>query len=437
MRFLSTFDQRCYWLLVIVTVNVPGFTQFDTSGKTKDLGLFNPQSISHILLTLLITGVTFVFFFSRRSPAAFRLVTMRLVPILALYALFLVTSLPWALKDLALSVYRLSEWVLGIVLVVGLFASSPERTDKLTSELLFRIAAVIITIVAIVAIISPDLALESISGDTGFLEYRFGGSVYPPNTVGTLAGIALYYVILFKRGWWRLVLISFFGAALVFTYSRGALLAFITSYFLVGILFGKLSTRLLNLMAALLACVGAMMYQEKIVSVLSRGGSTGSLTAASGRLMIWAAGIKMFMVHPFRGWGFISGVRRHVQDYYQNSTFAPQHLHNEILQAIVSGGVFAGILLLFIFFTTLVRGFRQVRASMWQQFLLCAFIQIFFHAVEGPVFSAEYMPIGACALICVTSLALVQYYGLPREPEIHASDDRQARNALPVLENAY
>jgi O-antigen ligase len=436
MGFFSTFDRRCYWLLLIVTVNVPGFTAFDASGKTKDFGLFNPQSISHILLTLLVFGAAFVFFATRQSPAAIRLVRMRLSLVLCLFTVFLCTSLPWLAKDVVLSVYRIGEWALGIALVVGLFASSPERTDKLTSELLFRIAAAIIVIVAIAAVISPELALESISGDTGFLEYRFGGSVYPPNTVGTLAGIALYYVILFKRGWQRLFLIAFFGAALVFTYSRGALIAFVLGYFLVGILFGKLLIRLLNIMAAVAACAVALVYQDKIVSVLSRGGSAGSLTAASGRLMIWAAGWQMFLVHPLRGWGFISGVRRHIQDYYASSTFAPQHLHNEILQAIVSGGIVTGIILILIFSVALVRGFRHVRASLWQQFILCAFIQVTFHAVEGPVFSAEYLPIGAVALICVTSLALVQQYGLPQEEPRNVKYQETTRKALPVLEGA-
>jgi O-antigen ligase len=436
MRFFSTFDRRCYWLLLIVTVNVPGFTAFDASGKTKDFGLFNPQSISHILLTLLVGGAAFVFFVTRQSPAAIRLVRMRLTLVLVLYAVFLCTALPWPPKDVALSIYRIAEWGLGIALVVGLFASSPERTDKLTSELLYRIAAAIIVIVAIVAVISPELALQSIDGDTGFLTFRFGGSVYPPNTVGTLAGIALYYVILFKRGWPRLFLIGFFGAALVFTYSRGALIAFVFSYFIVGILFGTLLTRMLNIMAAFAACAIGLVYQDKVVSVLSRGGSTGSLTAASGRLMIWLAGWKMFLVHPFRGWGFISGIRRHIQDYYTNSTFAPQHLHNELLQAIVSGGILTGIILILIFSVALIRGFRHVRASLWQQFILCATIQVIFHAVEGPVFSAEFLPIGAVALICVTSLALVQQYGLPQEDARDVNDQEITRKALPVLEGA-
>lgn len=54
MKFLSTFDRRCYWLLLIFTINVPGFILFDPTGKSHDLGLFHPRSISHIALRFLV-----------------------------------------------------------------------------------------------------------------------------------------------------------------------------------------------------------------------------------------------------------------------------------------------------------------------------------------------------------------------------------------------
>src|SRR5271154_6482277 len=141
MELLSTFDRRCYWLLLIVTVNVPGFTPFDPTGRSHDLGLFNPQSLSHIALTLLVAVAAFFFFLSKRSVTAVPLVVKRLRLLVILYVLFFCASLPWAMKDVALSVYRLSEWGLAFALVIGLSGSSPERTDILTSRLIFRIAA--------------------------------------------------------------------------------------------------------------------------------------------------------------------------------------------------------------------------------------------------------------------------------------------------------
>jgi O-antigen ligase len=413
MRSVFNFDRRCYWLFLIFAVNVPGFTKFDVTGRTHDLGLVNPQSISHVALTLLVACCALIIFLSRQTYAAFAQVRKSLVVLLSLYVLFLLTSLPWEAKDVVLSVYRLFEWGLAILLTVGLFASSPEQTDKLSAELLFRIAATVLCIVALIALISPDLALQTISEETGFVDYRFGGAVYPPNTVGTLAGIALYYVILFRRGGRRMVEALFFAAALVLTYSRGALIAFAIGYFVVGILFGRPLVRLFNILIALTVCAMAVLYQDKLIAILSRGKSVGSLTAASGRLMIWTAGWRMFLVHPFRGWGFVSGVRHYLPKYYFNTTFAPQHLHNEFLQAVVSGGLIAGLFVVAVFGTGLYRGFRLVRLSLWQQFLLCAFIQVFIHSLEGPVFCAEYMTVGACGLICVTSFGLVQRYCLP------------------------
>jgi O-antigen ligase len=200
------------------------------------------------------------------------------------------------------------------------------------------------------------------------------------------------------------------------TYSRGALLAFLIGLFLLGVMFGKPLARLLYLTTALVAAIVALIYQDKVVAVLSRGRSSGSLTAASGRLMIWASGWRMFLARPLLGWGFIAGVKRHISDFYSNTTFAPQHLHNEFLQGAASGGFLAGLLLVAIFFSLLVQAARHSPATLEQQFLLFVVLQVFFHGLEGPVFSAEFQPVGACALLCLTSLALVDHYGTPRAP---------------------
>lgn len=153
------------------------------------------------------------------------------------------------------------------------------------------------------------------------------------------------------------------------------------------------------------------------MALLSRGKSTGSLTTASGRLAIWLAGWKMFLIHPFRGWGYVTGVKYHILSYYPDTTFAPEHLHNELLQAIVSGGIFAGILLIIVYFRALLSGIRQARLSTWQMFLFFAFIQILGHAVEGPILSDVFTAESVCALVCITSFAIVQRYGLPAEPK--------------------
>lgn len=413
MRTAPRFDRRCYWLLLIITINVPGFTAFDTTGRTRDFGLFNPQSISRIILMMIAGGFTVLFYLTRKSYAAIPLVRKRLTLLFIVYIVFFLASLPWTSKEVALSFYRLAEWGLAISLVIGLYASSPERTDKLSAELVFRIAALIPIIVGIFAVFAPKLALQAIVEDTGFLDFRYGGVVYPPNTVGSMSAIALYYVLLFHKGLKRVFLVILFGSTLILTYSRGALISFIIGYVLVNMLFGKVLSKLLTLLGMVGVGALALVYQDKVITLLSRGTSVGSLTAASGRLMIWLAGLKMFFVHPIRGWGFVAGVKDHILDYYTSSTFAPEHLHNELLQALVSGGIIAGILISLIYLTALVRGIRQARMSLWQQFLLFAFFQMVAHSIEGPVFSYVFTADGMCTLICILSFALVKQYSLP------------------------
>jgi hypothetical protein len=41
-----------YWIFVAYAVGVPNFVKFDGSGRTHEFGLFNPTSISTIILTL-------------------------------------------------------------------------------------------------------------------------------------------------------------------------------------------------------------------------------------------------------------------------------------------------------------------------------------------------------------------------------------------------
>jgi O-antigen ligase len=421
MRTTSTFAKRCYWLFFIFAVNVPGFTPFDTTGKSRNFGLFNPQSISRIIVTFVVAGLAAMFFTTRRARAEMPLVRRQLNLLVLFFILMLICSIPWGFKDLALSAYRLLEWALAIALMIGMYGSSPERTDKLTAELVFRISVTVVGIVTVFAVFAPDLAWSSIGPDTGFVEDRFGGSVFFPNTVGTLSAIALYYISLFKTGYTKYFLMAFFAATLILTYSRGALLAFVASYFFFGLIYGRTTQRLGTMILVVMASAAGLFYQDKILKVLARGQSVSGLKTASGRLLIWAAGFKMFTVHPLMGWGFIAAIKEHFPDYYSSTTFAPEHSHNELLQSLMSGGIIAGVLVTVIYVVAAFRAARQARSSLWQQFLFFAFIQVCVHAIEGPLFSFGFNVISSIPLVCITSFALVSRYGLPKQTGLEST----------------
>jgi len=77
---------------------------------------------------------------------------------------------------------------------------------------------------------------------------------------------------------------------------------------------------------------------EKVVGLVAKSGSLQELTTATGRTDIWAEASKFVAQRPLTGWGLNSG-----------PALLPNHsqaTHNAVMNASLSGGIFAGLAML-------------------------------------------------------------------------------------------
>ena len=92
---------------------------------------------------------------------------------------------------------------------------------------------------------------------------------------------------------------------------------------------------------------------EDLLSGVSKSGSSSELSSATGRDEIWKYGIEQIKASPVFGYGY--GAARFIM--YNHS----YHCHNVVLNAMMAGGVVAGVLLLLQMFYVLWGMFFQPR----------------------------------------------------------------------------
>jgi hypothetical protein len=402
---------RFYYLLFIAfAVNVPGVMAFDQTGLTHNEGLFNLQSASRIVLAALVGMAFFACVcvgkrvriaqaFTRRSTVAFGL----------MYALFLASCFLNA-SGIAVALFRIFEWLL-LLLIIEAWSQriAPEERPYAVTRAFFVICAVSFAMVAVGLIVAPKLALTSLSNDEAGFEFRLGGSVIHPNRLGVLAGIALWYFILFKRHLTRVFGVALCSTVLVLTYSRTA----IAGVMLTGpafAIFGSVRQRMRALAVCVVAIAVALASEDKIWTFLQRGQGSENLQSASERVAVWGAGLNMLRERPLVGFGYISGVKEQLSHAVTTLWWIPPHAHNELLQTAVSAGIFCAVLLLIIYWQ-IARRIIALPKSPLRTFLLLTFVQLAAYAMQGPVLSYEMSSLGAMLLalyLCIPPKAKLQ-----------------------------
>ncbi len=181
---------------------------------------------------------------------------------------------------------------------------------------------------------------------------RLGG-VGHPNSVARTAIIGLIitvYLLRTKELPWLLCvgLLMFFGWGTILTQSRTASIAGLVA---VVLLFSdKLTIRattatvtigIVGLVTALFALFAMGLEDQlidKVVGKISKSGNATELLTGTGRTEIWAESIRQIADRPLIGYGFNAGP-------VLLFNFA-QSNHNAVLYAAMSGGVFAGLLMI-------------------------------------------------------------------------------------------
>lgn len=291
-----------YWIFVAYAVGIPGFMKFDGTGRTHDLGLFNPASLSAIALTLFCA-----FVFASVTILSHRRILLRRVDFsmwlwIALLIIFIIASVlqprnnsgPPLASDLPLSLYRLGEWVLGFVLLLSLYTSEDEdRAMDLIVRLIGTVCWTYIALVWTMLPIAPSLVYADPTEDMDSGHARLGGIIIHPVHFSVLAGVAFFYALLFFRGRKRLFGCGLTALTLVMTYARSEQIVFLIALFAYLMVFSrKFVLRALGSTAIFSIAAGAIVFQGKVIDYLERGQGMRNITTLSERTDVWNASFK-------------------------------------------------------------------------------------------------------------------------------------------------
>jgi len=162
----------------------PNFVKFDNSGRTHDVGLFNPTSISVILLTLL-SGHAFIMTLltvgSLLRPVRFAgwfmvtgfSLTLLFHHILAAGRLHRKSDGPF------LCLFRIGEWILLFVLILSVYSREKEES---ATDLIVRVIASVCWINMELFVLSSNYAFTClcVSEDITNSHARLGGVMIHP-----------------------------------------------------------------------------------------------------------------------------------------------------------------------------------------------------------------------------------------------------------------
>lgn len=397
-----------YWLFVIYAVGVPTFISFDSTNRTHEYGLFNAWSITTILLTFTTAFLFFTVTILSKENVVARKVYFSRWMWRSLLIIFLLASIcepqfhihANTRTDLYISVYRLAEWVLAFSLLLSIYSREPiESSANLMASLLGRICWAYIAIVWLILPIAPHLAYSISNSDLTGSHARLGGILIHPDSLATLAGIACFHALFRLSGIMRVAAfcIAFLTNAL--TYSRSGEAFLLLALALYVIFFGHGLMRFLGGIVGVLMLGAGILYANRIVVYLTRGNGLNNITTLSDRTYVWNDAVEAFKLRPLLGYGFMGGAKHAINEHWTYSHWIPPHAHNEILQALLSAGILAAVLVLCLFLNALWCSVRLSRIESAYFFFLFALVQLTLFAILAPLVTTQFGVLAAAFTI--------------------------------------
>ncbi len=438
-RLLPSTAQRRYplryWLLVAYCVCMPNFVKFDASGKTHEFGLFNPTSLSVIALTLLTASLLIIMTLLNRQKLLQRPIHLGGWMWLALFANFVVSTIlspaakltPSKMTDLPLCLFRMGEWVLIFALLLSVYSREDEQSS---TDLSIRVIAsacwINIAMVWFFLPILPSL-VYGVTDDLSKDHARLGGALIHPVHLSVLAGIAFFHALFFLRGALRYAGCALAFVTLMMTYARSEQLLFLVALFSYLIIFSrKPLLRWMGLLSIIAVFALAGAFYERVLKYLARGQGVRNITTLSERTDVWKASFIAFKDRPWIGYGFIIGVKNALKDHWTATNWIPPHSHSEFIQALVTGGVFAGLLIVAIYVRVLWSAVRQAGRDQQHTFLLIALIQV--------IGMACIMPLTTVARGEIGSVFVVLYVGVVAGAPLKKRVPQASRSRYRVLQ---
>jgi O-antigen ligase len=396
-----------YWLLVAYTVGIPMFIRFDSTGRTHEFGLFNAFSISTIGLRLFVLFLFVVLSALSRQPIIARPVRFGAPLWVGLCVLFVIASweeptfrlTPTNATDLFLSFYRLLEWIIAFLLFLSLYSRVSDASMlDFVSGLVARVCWIWIAIVWIVLPFAPSFAygLSSEDADTP----RLGGALIHPVALGVMAAIAGLHAIVFLRGTRRVAAFTASVLTIVLTYARGAEATMLASLFVYSLFFTRGFIRWIGAIAGILSVGSGLVFSASIERYAGRGNGIQDVTTFSGRLQVWTVAVEAIRMRPWIGYGFIAGAKNVLKDHWTYSYWLPPHAHNDLIQAVLEGGILAGVIVFALYIYAFRSAFQILTFDRRNAFVFLTLVQLASASVLGTLVSGQFVPFSGLFIYC-------------------------------------
>ena len=398
-----------YWLAVAYAVGIPNFIHFDPTGLTHNYGLFNLTSLSAITLTLSTAFLLLVITLLTRRRLLLRRVDIASGLWIGLFLTFVAASLlqpasrlvPYSSTDIPLSLYRLCEWLLAFALFLSLYTRArPADAPRLIIGIMARACWINLAIVWLVLPIAPSLAYCSEDAAPGS-PARLGGVVIHPGDLALLSSVVFFHALLFLKGSRRVLACAFALLTISLTYGRSAQVIFLATLFVYLIVLSrKPALQWASVGLVLAGLVTGVIFQDRVIHYISRGQSASDVTSLSDRTVVWQASFQAIAQRPVLGYGFIAGAKNALRDQWLSSHWVPPHAHNELIQALLSGGIPALLLVLAIYLQALWFAARAARHSLQGKFFLMVLIQLIAVSFVATILTTQFTRVSALFVLC-------------------------------------
>jgi O-antigen ligase len=397
-----------YWTTLVFMVGVPNFIHFDVSGRTHTQGIFNPTSISQIVITLFasyVLGVTLLFEKRPLIPRGLQLLLPLWIPLLLIFLLatFLQPASRMTLyspTDIVISLYRIGEWLAAFGLIITLYSRSPlQEATTLIVQIIGRVSWIWIFLVWIVLPIMPSQVYGT-SDELASKIPQLGGQLIAPSYLATLTVAAFFYsLFFFPRGLFRAVGCIICAATMYLAHTRIEQISLLLLLLICALFYSGKLPRILTIAGIIITVPVGVVFRDVLLQYFSRGQALKTLATLNDRTMVWQAALEAARLRLLLGYGFVAGARNAIRDHWHHTNWIPPHAHNEFIQALLSGGVLALVLVICLYGRTLWIGLRSAGGSREHLFLFLLMLLFTIRSIGGSNFTTPFTRVGALFLL--------------------------------------
>jgi O-antigen ligase len=419
-----------YWTTLVYMVGVPNFIHFDVSGRTHSQGILNPTSISQIAIALIASYILGVTVLLERRPLMPRKLQLSLALWIPLLLIFVLATLlqpisrltAYSPTDVVVSLYRLGEWLTAFGLIITLYSRSPKQeATALVVQMIGRVSWIWIFIVWTVLPIMPSQAYGT-SDELASKVPQLGGQLIAPSYLATLTVAAFFYSLYFlPKGLKRALGCILCAVTIFLVHTRIEQISWLLLLLICAIFFSGKIPRLLAIASMIVALPVGVVFRDVLLQYFSRGQALKTLATLNDRTMVWQAAMEAARLRLLLGYGFVAGARNAIRDHWHHTNWIPPHAHNEYLQALLSGGILALILVVLIYGRTLWIGMRSAGRGHEQLFLFLLMVLFTIRSIGGSNLTIAFTRVGAVFMLTFVGIVAARSNTAPRKMELYTS----------------